>query len=124
MNKPHISLLRFAAALAFLASLAMAAPARAQMDSSGVVASKPLKVKPIWLKAEVVHVDHNSIVVREVDHPMMVHTYTFSTKMAEQMEKLQANGGFQHGDKVHILHEPGKDEALAIHGRPSRPPAQ
>lgn len=119
MNKRPIALLRFAAGLALLAGLAAAPPARAQMDDSGVVASKPLKTKPIWLKAEVIHVDHNAIVVREAEHPMIVHTFTFSTKMAEQMEKVQADGGFQRGDEVRIQHEPGKDVALAIKGRPS-----
>lgn len=119
MNKRPIALLRFAAGLALLAGFAAAPPARAQMDDSGVVASKPLKTKPIWLKAEVIHVDHNAIVVREAEHPMIVHTFTFSTKMAEQMEKVQADGGFQRGDEVRIQHEPGKDVALAIKGRPS-----
>ncbi len=119
MNRPPIALLRFAAGLALLAGFAAAPPARAQMDSSGTVASKPLKRKPIWVKAEVIHVDHNSITIRESEHPMIVHTYTFSTKMAEEMEKVQANGGYQRGDEVSIQHEPGKDVALAIKGRPS-----
>ena len=121
MNKRHIALLRLAAGLIFLAGLAAAPPASAQMDSSGVVASKPLKVKPVWLKVEVLHVDRASIMVREVDHPLMVHTFSFSTKMAEQIEKVQNSGGFQHGDHIKILHEPGKDVALAIKGRPSKP---
>jgi hypothetical protein len=121
MSKHRIALLRLAAAFALLAGIAAAPPARAQMDSSGVIASKPAKTKPVWLKVEVIHVDRDSMTVREVDHPMMVHTFTFGTKMAEQMEKVQANGGFQHGDKIKVQHEPGKDVALAIKGRPSKP---
>jgi len=116
-----MSLLRLAAGLALLAGLAVAPAARAQMDSSGVVASKPLKVKPVWLKVEVIHIDRASMIVREVDRPMVVHTFSFDTKMAEQMEKVQAHGGFQHGDKIKVQHEPGKEVALAIKGRPSRP---
>ena len=81
-----MSLLRLAAGLALLAGLAVAPAARAQMDSSGVVASKPLKVKPVWLKVEVIHIDRASMIVREVDRPMVVHTFSFDTKMAEQME--------------------------------------
>lgn len=121
MINRRIAVLSIAAGFALLAGLAVAPPARAQMDSSGVVASKPLKTKPVWMRAEVIHVDRNSIVVREVDHPMMVHTFTFNTKMAEQMGKVQASGGFQHGDHVKIQHEAGKDVALAIKGKPSKP---
>jgi hypothetical protein len=121
MNKRRIALLRFAAGLVLLAGLAAAPPALAQMDSTGTVASKPLKSKPVWLKVQVIHVDHNSIIVREADNPMVVHTFTFDTKMAEQMEKVQAAGGFQRGDQVKIRHEPGKDVALAIRGKPSKP---
>jgi len=94
--------------------------AHAQMDPMGTVASKPLKTKPVWLKAEVIHVNRDSMVVRESDHPMIVHTFTFSTKMSEVMEKVRAEGGFQRGDEVIIQHEPGKDEALMIRGRPSK----
>ena len=119
MNKRLIAALRFAAGLALLAGIAAAPPARAQMDPTGTVASKPLKTKPVWLKAEVIHVDRHSIMVREVDHPMMVHTFSFGTKMAEEMEKIQNVGGYQRGDKVRIQHEPGKEVALAIKGHPA-----
>jgi hypothetical protein len=121
MNKRRIALARLAAGFALLAGLLAAPPARAQMDDSGTVASKPLKTKPVWLKVEVIHVNRNSIMVREHDHPMMIHTFSFGTKMTEQMEKFQASGGFQRGDKVLIQHEPGKEVALAIKGRPSKP---
>jgi hypothetical protein len=121
MRASRIALLQFAAAgFVFLAGLAFAPASHAQMDPMGTVGSKPLKTKPIWLKAQVIHVNQDSIVVRESDHPMIVHTFTFSTKMAEVMEKVRSEGGFQRGDEVRIEHEPGKDEALTIRGRPSK----
>jgi hypothetical protein len=121
MRNPRIALLQIAAGFVFLAALGAASPAaRAQMDSSGVVASKPQKSKSVWLKAEVIHVDRNSIMVREAEHPMIVHTFTFGTKLAEQMAKVQDAGGFQRGDKVEILRQPVKEVALAIKGHPSQ----
>ena len=122
MRTPRIALLQFAAAgFVFLAGLAAGAPAaRAQMDPAGTVASKPLKTKPVWLKVQVIHVNRDSMVVRESDHPMIVHTFTFSAKMTEAMEKVRAAGGYQRGDEVRIEHEPGKEEALAIRGKPSQ----
>ncbi len=121
MRAPRIALLQFAASgFVFLAGVAAPPAAHAQMDPMGTVASKPLKTKPVWLRAQVIHVNQDSMVVREFDHPMIVHTFTFSTKMAEVMEKVRAEGGFQRGDEVRIQHEPGKDEALMIRGRPSK----
>lgn len=122
MRARRIALLRFTAAVfIFLAGLVAAAPAaRAQMDPAGTVASKPLKTKPVWMKVQVIHVNHDSMVVREADHPMMVHTFTFSKKMTEAMEKVRAEGGYQRGDVISIQHEKGKDEALAIRGKPNQ----
>ena len=121
MRSPRIALTQFAAAFVFLAGLAAAAPAaHAQMDPSGTVASKPLKTKPVWMKVQVIHVNHDSMVVRESEHPMIVHTFTFSKKMTEAMEKVRAEGGYQRGDEIRIQHEPGKEEALAIRGKPGQ----
>jgi hypothetical protein len=122
MRTPRIAVLRFAAAgFVFLAGVAGGAPAaHAQMDPAGTVASKPLKTKPVWIKVQVIHVNHDSMVVRESEHPMIVHTFTFSTKMSAAMEKVRASGGYQRGDEVRIEHEPGKDEALAIRGKPNQ----
>ncbi len=122
MRSPRIAPLRFAAAaFIFVAVLVAAAPAaHAQMDPAGTVASKPLKTKPVWMKVQVIHVNHDSMVVREADHPMIVHTFTFSKKMSEAMEKVRADGGYQRGDVIQIQHEKGKDEALAIRGKPNQ----
>ena len=74
-----------------------------------------------WLKAEVVHADSNSIIVREQQNGMAIHTFNFSPEMRDQMQAILDQGGFQYGDKISILYMPGQTVALRIHGKPSKP---
>ena len=37
------------------------------------------------------------------------------------MQAVLDKGGFQYGDKVNILFQPGQTVALRIHGKPSKP---
>ncbi len=97
-----------------------AAPALAQVDTSSPIVVKQTKIKPTWLKAEVIHGDRQSLMVREVDHPMNVHTFTYSPKAQDQMNNVLANGGYHRGDKIKVSYEPGQTVALAIKGKPSR----
>lgn len=110
-----------AIALALLGCAVGAAPARAQMDSSAPIVTRTKTAKPVWLKAEVVVADRQKIVVREVDHPMNVHTFTYSTKATQQIANAIAAGGYQHGDTVKIRYQPGGSVALSIKGKPSKP---
>jgi hypothetical protein len=105
------------------AVLICAAPARAQIngDSSAapiVVTQKP--VKPQWLKAEVIHADQHTIMVREADNEMKVHTFTYADKAQDKINKILDQGGYQTGDKVKIRSMPGGTEALDIKGKPSK----
>jgi hypothetical protein len=36
------------------------------------------------------------------------------------METLEGKGGYQYGDQVKILYQPGQAVALEIHGKPSK----
>ena len=75
-----------------------------------------------WLKAEVVHADSQSIIVREKKNEMAIHTFNFtSPEMKDKMQTILDRGGFQYGDKVSILFMPGQTVALRIHGKPSKP---
>jgi len=87
---------------------------------SSPVASKPTSSKALWLKAEVVHADRHSIVVREQGNALAVHTFTYSPAIQTRMEAVADQGGFQSGDKVKILYKKGDTVALKIHGRPSK----
>lgn len=124
-----------ASSLALAAMLAMSStPARAQAAEVAKIAV-PIVVKIInavaekgskpkdsnWLKAEVVHVDSNSIIVREQQNEMAIHTFNFSPEMRDRMQAILDQGGFQYGDKISILYMPGQTVALRIHGKPSKP---
>jgi hypothetical protein len=103
-------------------ALGMAAPARAQVTTPPIVVkTKTPRNNQSRFKGEVIHADAISIVVRDRKDPRFVRTFTYSPKVKEQMEQIIASGGYQFGDRVVIRYENGKDEALAISGRPSKP---
>ena len=109
------------AAMAFCLVAAPGAQAQTttSVDSPIVVKEKP--ANPVWMKAEVVHADKHSIIVRERDNAMMIHTFTYSEKAQGKMDQILENGGYQSGDNVKIRWIPGSSEAMDIKGRPSRP---
>ena len=124
----------FAALIAPAAALGISAsPARAQGPVAIATAAAPIisqvissvsaKPKPQgnWLKAEVIHADSNTIVVREQANGMMIHTFNFAPELKDKMQAILDQGGFQYGDKVSILNLPGQTVALKIHGKPSKP---
>jgi hypothetical protein len=122
------SSLVLAGALAFSGS-----PARAQAAQAAAVVA-PIIVKVLdavtpeskpkdsnWLKAEIVHADSHSIIVREQKNEMAIHTFNFAPELQDKMQGIIDRGGFQYGDKVSILYMPGQTVALRIHGKPSKP---
>jgi len=123
----------FAALIAPAAALAISAsPARAQGPVavaaaapiiSEIISSVSAKPKPQgnWLKAEVIHADSNTIIVREQANGMMIHTFNFAPELKDKMQAILDHGGFQYGDRVSILFQPGQTVALKIHGKPSKP---
>lgn len=113
--------------LAVLAALAAgmvfcAAPARAQMSGSPPIVVKEKPQKAEWMKAVVIRADARTIMVSEQDNSLMIHTFAYSEKAREKMEKILDSGaGFQSGDKVKILHLPNSNEVLDFKGKPSKP---
>jgi hypothetical protein len=115
------------AASILAASLLAALPAYAQgsMTAPIVVRSAGSKTsgasaKGNWLKAEVIHADSNSMIVRERNNGMMVHTFTYTPELQAAMQKLMNQGGYQYGDKVQILYQQGQSVALRLRGKPSK----
>jgi hypothetical protein len=94
-------------------------PISTDVDTPIVVKQKPAKA--VWLKAEVIHSDRHTLIVREVGNAMDIHTFTFSDKAKDKINQAQDAGGYQSGDRVRILWIPGSGEALDIKGRPSKP---
>ena len=121
--------------LALAAALAVGnVPARAQVAEAAKAIAVPIVTKIInavvpqsapkgnnWMKAEVIHADSQSIIVREQQNGMMIHTYNFSPALKNEMQAILDKGGFQYGDKVSILAMPGETVALRIYGKPSKP---
>jgi hypothetical protein len=127
----------FAAVIALAGALAIpAGAARAQAVAAAAAASAvagPVihvvhamvsprsKVSGDWLKADVIHFDSHSIIVREAGDERMVHTFTYATALQTKMQTLMDKGGYQYGDQVKILYQPGQKVALRIRGKPSKP---
>ena len=105
----------FFLALAF-AGACFALSANAQSVGAPVMVQE-VTSKPIWLKAEVVHADAISIVVREVGNELDIRTFTYGPKAQAQIQKVLDNGGYQYGDKIKIRYMQGRSVALAIGGK-------
>jgi hypothetical protein len=119
-----------AAALAVPAGAAHAQAAAAAAAASVVEAPIARVVRAVlpkgtpagdsWLKASVIHFDSRQIIVSEVGNERMIHTFTYATALQPKMETLENKGGYQYGDQVKILYQPGQKVALEIHGKPSK----
>ena len=99
-----------------------AAPAAAQSSSTPPIVVKQKPSKAVWMKVTVIHSDWHSIMVSERDNERMVHTFTYSEKVADEMQKyIDGGSNFQNGDQVEILHMPDKMVAIKIKGQPTPP---
>ena len=121
-----VALFSAAAALAVTAPPACAQvtePARTPIstDVNKPVVVKQKPARAVWLRAEVIHSDRQTLIVREAGNGMEIHTFTFSAKAKDKIEQVQDEGGYQSGDRVKILWIPGSSEALNIKGKPSKP---
>ncbi len=119
----------FAACAVLAAGLAIVTPPLgARTDASAPLLEKQMGSNPaakpgakIWLKAEVIHADIRSLVVREQNDARMIHTFTYAPAAQSEMRTIMAQGGYRYGDKVKILYQEGQTVALEIYGKPSKP---
>jgi hypothetical protein len=115
------------AAVVLAAGLTLGAPVRAQSSLSAPITvrsssskASDSSAKGNWLKAEIIHADLHSMVVREQDNGMMIHTFTYTPDVQALMQKVVEQGGYQYGDKVQILYQQGQTVALRVRGKPSK----
>jgi len=108
------------ASLVLACACCCAFSAKAQTSVGPPVSVKEIPQKPVWLKAEVVHFDSHSIVVREEGSQKTIRAFTYAPSAQAQVQKAISQGGYQHGDKVKIRYQPGQTVALAIRGKPSK----
>lgn len=115
-----------AGTLAVFGAVTVAAPGvRAQVTIAQPINIKtpkqPKTPQVARFQGEVLHADSASIMVRDRKDARFIRTFTYSPKVRDKMEKIIARGGYQYGDKVQIRYQPGKEVALDIKGRPSKP---
>lgn len=92
--------------------------ASAQM--SPVVMAKQASQKPVWLKAEVVRFDQNSMTVRVAGDEMRILTFTYAPSAQPQVQKALDAGGYQYDDNIKIRYIPGTSVALRVRGKLSK----
>jgi hypothetical protein len=109
----------FAAVIALGALGSVARPQDINTAQPIVVKQKPSKA--VWMKATVVHADAASLIVRERDNQMAIHTFSYSDDAKAKMQNIIDNGGYQSGDNIKVLYMPGSETAIKFKGRPSRP---
>jgi hypothetical protein len=114
--KNKFSILWLAVALA--AAPVFAAPA--QVTTTAPIVIKQPKPKLEKFKGQVLSATIASIMVQSSDNEKMVRTFQYSPKVREKMLAIIDRGGYQHGDKVTVLTQPGSDVAVDIKGKPSK----
>jgi len=108
-------------ALAFSGASAYAQTVSAPIIVRQETPAQQPKVKGEWLKARILRADAYTIVVFQPDNERIIHTFTVGPNLKDKMQAIVDRGGYQYGDRVKILHQPGQTVALKISGKPSRP---
>jgi len=124
MSKPKLSTFLIAASLAALGAPGLLLPASAQ-DQDQVRTTAPIvlrapKPKKDKFKGTVVVANREQFTVQSLQNQRVVRTYHYSPKAWEKMVQVIDRGGFQFGDRVEVISEPGSDVALEIKGKPSK----
>ncbi len=109
------------AALLGAALAVMATSVSAQVETGKPIQLKAPKKKIEKFKGEVLSMTNVQIIVRSLENERMIRTFTYTSDVREKMQLIIDKGGYQHGDRVEIHHEPGSDVAIKIRGKPSKP---
>jgi hypothetical protein len=118
MKRNKIRALFLAAAFALSgAFLAGFAPETARAQAPSPTQSG----KIVKTQFEVVAMLYQSLQVRSLSNQSELHTFTYSSAIRPQMQKVQSAGGYKYGDKVTVWYHEGADVALKIKGKPSKP---
>lgn len=93
----------------------------AQVETGKPIQLKAPKKKIAKFKGEVLSMTSVQIIVRSQANERVIRTFTYTPEVREKMQQIIDRGGYQHGDRVEIHHEPGSDVAVKITGKPSKP---
>lgn len=95
--------------------------AQESANTSKPIPVKTVKAKAAQFKGTVMHANTAQITVRGKENELAVRTFTLSPQLAEKMQQIINQGGFQYGDKVRIEYDSATSTALKIKGKPSKP---
>jgi hypothetical protein len=90
------------------------------VTTTAPIVVKQTPAKAVWMKATVVHADAVSLIVRERDNQMAIHTFSLSDEAKAKMQGIIDAGGYQNGDSIRVLWMPGSQTAIKFKGRPSK----
>ncbi len=104
-------------------ALAAAAPTAlgAQVETAKPIRIQAPKPRVVKFRGEVVSATPVEITVRSRENERIIHTFRYSPKVRDAMQKIIDRGGYQYGDRVEVRHEAGSDVAIGIKGKPSKP---
>ena len=109
------------AALLGAALALVATSVSAQVETGKPITLKAPKKKIAKFKGEVLSMTNVQIIVRSQGNERVIRTFTYTPVVREKMQQIIDRGGYQHGDRVEIHHEPGSTVAVKIKGKPSKP---
>lgn len=118
---------RIAFAVGLMTAACLVIPsARAQMTTGKPITVKIKTPKPPKphidsFKGLVLHMDAQSIIVRDPKNTAVVKTFSYSPELLKKLQKLIARGGYQYGDTVRVKFKSGETVAQSITGRASKP---
>jgi hypothetical protein len=93
------------------------------VDTAVPIIVNAVKPKPTGLvkfDGFVMNANIAQITVRAKGNDLTIQTFTLSQDAATKMQQAIDKGGFQYGDKVSVLYDPGSLKAVKIKGKPSR----
>jgi hypothetical protein len=113
---------RIAFAFVLIAACIAAPAARAQVTTGKTITvkvktPKPRKPKLEIFNGEVLHMDANSIMVRDASNTAMVMTFTYTPALSKKLQKLLARGGYPYGERVRVKYAKGSTVAQGISGK-------
>jgi hypothetical protein len=93
------------------------------VDTAVPIIINAVKPKPTGLAkfdGFVMNANIAQITVRAKGNDLTIQTFTLSQDAATKMQQTIDKGGFQYGDKVSVLYDPGSLKAVKVKGKPSR----
>lgn len=111
---------RIAFAVVLAAVACFVTPSSPAQETTGktitvkVKTPKPQKPKVLTFKGELLHMDGNSMMVRDAVNNSLVRTFTYAPAVAKKLQKRLARGGYPYGERVSVKYAQGTSLAQGI----------